>query len=176
MAGAASGLVAWLTGLPSSGKSTLGAILCNRLRAEGLQAILLDGDAVRDALVPRPGYTPEARDAFYASLAGLAALLAQDGAVVVVAATAHLRAFRDRARALSPAFLEIFVDTDPAECARRDAKGLYAATRTGDVSGLPGAGVAYEPPVAPDVVARGGRDEGAVDAVVKRIVALKEEA
>lgn len=167
--GAPAGAVVWLTGLPSAGKSTLGARLRDRLRAEGWHASLLDGDELRAALVPRPGYTPGERDAFYASLAGIAALLARDGALVVVAATAHQRAFRERARALAPAFLEVFVDVDPAECARRDAKGLYAATRSGGVGALPGADLDYEPPEAPDVVARGGHDDEAISAVVERI-------
>jgi adenylylsulfate kinase len=166
------GVVVWLTGMPSSGKSTLGARLRDRLRSEGWACCLLDGDAVRDVLVPRPGYSPEARDAFYASLAGLAGLLARDGAVVVVAATAHRRAFRERARAMAPSFLEVFVDVDPTECARRDAKGLYAATRAGEVSALPGADLAYEPPEAPDVVARGGLDEAAIGVIAERIAGM----
>ena len=44
---------------------------------------MLDGDELRKALVPPPGYTPEARDAFYATLAYLAALLAGRGGVQV---------------------------------------------------------------------------------------------
>jgi adenylylsulfate kinase len=167
--------VVWLTGMPSSGKSTLGARLKDRLRTEGWPCCLLDGDAVREVLVPRPGYSPEAREAFYASLAGLAGLLARDGAVVVVAATAHRRAFRERARALAPSFVEVFVDVDPAECARRDAKGLYAATRAGEVGGLPGADLEYEPPAAPDLVARGGLDDAAVASIIQRIAAVLKE-
>ena len=46
-------------------------------------------EAVRDALVPAPAYTPEARDAFYATLAQLAALLAAQDLIVLVAATVH---------------------------------------------------------------------------------------
>jgi acetoin utilization protein AcuB len=130
---------------------------------------LLDGDEVRAALVPRPGYSPEARDAFYASLAGIAALLARDRAAVVVAATANRRAYRDRARALAPRFLEVYIDVDPDECARRDAKGLYAATAAGEVRGLPGADEEYEPPDAPDVVASGGLDDAALSTIMDRV-------
>ncbi|HET6922420.1 MAG TPA: adenylyl-sulfate kinase, partial [Anaeromyxobacteraceae bacterium] len=70
------GTVIWITGLPASGKSTLAARLRERLEALGRPAVVLDGDAVREALVPRPGYSAEERDAFYRTLAGLAALLA----------------------------------------------------------------------------------------------------
>lgn len=163
------GCVVWLTGLPSSGKSTLGVRLRDRLLAAGRCCALLDGDEVRDALVPRPGYSAEERDAFYATLANLAALLARGGAVVVVAATAHRRAYRERARALAPRFLEVHVDVDPAECVRRDAKGLYAAARAGGTGELPGAGVAYEPPTSPDLIARGGEDDAALADLLARL-------
>ena len=59
------GAVVWVTGLPASGKSTLALRLRDRLRAAGVAAVVLDGDAVRAALVPAPGYDPAGRAAFY---------------------------------------------------------------------------------------------------------------
>jgi adenylylsulfate kinase len=160
------GVVVWITGLPSSGKSTFAAQLGRCLAEAGRPACTLDGDEVRKALVPAPGYTPEARADFYATLARLAALLAAQGLVVAVPATAHRAAFRAEARAIAPRFVEVYVATDADECRRRDAKGLYAATRAGAAAGLPGADLAYEPPDAPDVVAQGGHDEAAFAAVL----------
>jgi len=157
-----SGAVAWATGLPSSGKSTFARRLQARLAARGASPLLLDGDEVRAALAPAPGHSPAERDAFYETLARLAALAARQGLVVVVAATAHRRAHRDRCRALAPRFVEIWVRTPMEECERRDARGLYARHRRGEAPDLPGPGVAYEPPLAPEVVADGGEDEGAV--------------
>jgi adenylylsulfate kinase len=165
------GAVVWITGLPSSGKSTLAAAIHERLSALGRPACKLDGDEVRAAMVPSPGYTPEARDAFYATLARLAAMLASQGLVVVVPATAHRAAYREEARQRAPRFVEVYVDVGAEECARRDAKGLYAAARDGETKSLPGAGVAYEPPVAPDVIAKGGLDAEAAS----RVLALVSE-
>jgi adenylylsulfate kinase len=158
-----SGCVIWLTGLPGSGKSTLAGAIRERL---GDIACILDGDEVRDALVPRPGYTDEERDAFYASLANLAALVARQGLIALVPATAHRAAFRDRARAAAPAFIEVHVATAANECAARDPKGLWARAAGGDVQALPGSGVSYEPPAAADVIATGGFDRAAIDAIV----------
>jgi adenylylsulfate kinase len=162
-----SGTVIWVTGLPSAGKSTLGRAVVERLRAAGRPAALLDGDAVRAALVPAPGFEPEGRAAFYATLGNLAVLLAAEGLAVVVAATAQRRAFRDAIRARVPRFLEVWVDTPAAACAARDPGGLGAAARAGAAPGLPGAGEPYEPPRAPEVVAKGGEDAAAVEAVVR---------
>ena len=117
------GAVVWVTGLPAAGKSTFARRLRDRLRAGGVAAAVLDGDAVRAALVPAPGYDPEGRAAFYETLGNLALALASDGLAVVVAATAHRRAFRDRVRARlssgaeagngAPRFVEVLVDAPP---------------------------------------------------------------
>jgi adenylylsulfate kinase len=148
------GLVVWLTGLPSSGKSTLAVRTCEKLRATGSATLLLDSDDVRAALRPEPGCDEAGRDAFYETLARLAALAAAQGFIVFVAATAHRRAFRDRARSLSPVFLEVFVDTSIEECMRRDSKGLYERARTEGQGALPGVFVPYEAPTAAELVFR----------------------
>ncbi len=167
-----SGAVVWVTGLPASGKSTFARRLRDRLRALGLPTTVLDGDAMRTALVPAPGYDPAGRAAFYETLGNVALALAADGVVAIVAATANRRAFRDRVRAgLSSRskaserperFVEVFVDVPPEVCAARDPKGLWAKARAGEAPELPGGGAAYEPPTAPEVVARGGEDAEAV--------------
>jgi adenylylsulfate kinase len=160
------GAIVWITGLPGAGKSTLAATVAERLRAAGTACALLDGDEVRAALGLPAGRGPEERDAFYAALARLAALLAGQGLVAVVAATANRAAHRERARALAPRYLEVHVATPAAECARRDPRGLYAAARSGAATGVPGADAPYEAPAAPDVVASGGEDGAAVDRLI----------
>jgi adenylylsulfate kinase len=166
---AGKGAVAWFTGLPSSGKSTLAGLVRARLAAAGAPVVLLDGDQVRRALVPAPGYAPAERDAFYETLARLAALLASQGMVVLVAATAHRRVHRERARALTPRFVEVHVATPADDCQARDVKGLWSAARAGAAPHLPGSGVAYEPPARPEVVASGGQDAAALEAVLEAL-------
>ncbi len=167
------GVLVWITGLPSSGKSTFAGRVRALLETRGRSAVVLDGDEVRAALVPKPGYDDAARDAFYATLAGLAALLVRQGAIVLVPATANRRAYRDRARGLVSRFIEVWIDVPLEETERRDAKGLYAAARRSQNAGnLPGAGAPYEAPLAPDVVARGGHD----DAAATQLVALLGDA
>jgi adenylylsulfate kinase len=158
------GTVVWFTGLPASGKTTL----AERVR-ERVGGILLDGDTLREVLGAR-GYAPDERDDFYRRLGALAALLAQQGHIVLVAATAPRRAHRDVARALAPRFFEVWVATPLVECERRDPKQLYARARAGDAPALPGIGAAYEPPPSPDLVASGGLDEAAVTAVERAVL------
>jgi adenylylsulfate kinase len=177
------GFVLWLTGLPSSGKSTLARAVRERLVArestDGWPSLVLDGDEVRAALRPTPGYDPTARDDFYHSLSNLAALCAEQGLVVLVPATANLRAFRARARARCGArFAELFVDTPVDECATRDSKGLYRSSAVGAVSSLPGAGAEYQRPEAPELVVRPGDPDAAervAQWLIDRVRALSDE-
>jgi len=62
--------------------------------------------------------------------------------------------------------VEVFVDVPLDVCAARDTKGLYAASGRGAVTQLPGMGLGFEPPEAPDVVASGGEDPSAPAAVL----------
>lgn len=160
-----SGCVVWFTGLPASGKTTLSRELRERLRRLGAAVCVLDGDVMRAILTPKLGYSDEARTEFYHLLARLAAELASQGLVVLVPATAHLRAYREHARELAPRFLEVWVSTSLDECRRRDPKGLYASAEK--VPGhLPGVDLPYEAPTNADVRASGGGDTAAVERVL----------
>ncbi|MCC7536102.1 MAG: adenylyl-sulfate kinase [Deltaproteobacteria bacterium] len=158
----ARGSVVWLTGRPASGKTTIARALHRELAASAVASCVLDGDELRPVLVPDAGYDAPGRAAFYGALASLAWVLAEQGLVVLVAATAPSRAHRDvlRARAQAsrsdgaesgPRFVEVHVACDEGVCASRDPKGLYAAARRGEVSTLPGAQVAYEAPLHPEL-------------------------
>jgi len=171
MTTAPAGAIVWITGLPASGKSTLAERVRARRAAGARPCVVLDGDAVRAALVPPPGYDDAARDAFYETLGRLALLLAAQGHDVIVAATAHRRAYRDRVRAATARFVEVLVHASAADRAARDHKGLYAAARAGAAPNLPGAGAPYEAPVRPDVEADGGHDAAALERICALLAA-----
>lgn len=145
----------WFTGRPAAGKTTLARALKELAAARGTALIHLESDSLRRILTPQATYTPEERDRFYEMVAGLAALLTEQGFPVIVDATAPRRVHRERARRLVPRLLEVFVDTPPDVCERRDPKGLYRASRRGEAPHVPGAGEPYEEPARPDLVISG---------------------
>ncbi len=168
------GCVVWFYGLPSSGKTTMARAVQAGLRANQAACCLLDGDEVRGCLVPEPGFDAPARDAFYETLGRLASALARQEFIVLVAATAHKRAYRDRARELAPSWIEIFVATPAAECERRDAKGLYRQARQGIIADFPGVHEAFEEPDRPAFRAPGLDDHRVVAAIVKQALAAHD--
>jgi len=163
----------WLTGLPASGKSTVARALAAELDGKGIRAALLESDAVRREITPRPKYDDTEREAFYATLAYLARVLVLHGVHVIVDATANRRAYRDRAREAIPRFLEVHVRCPLAVCQARDPKGIYRRGAEGTAQDVPGVSAPYEPPLLPEVVIDGERDDPAVAA--RRIVSALEK-
>jgi adenylylsulfate kinase len=165
------GAIVWFTGLPACGKSTLARRVQQQVARTARASVLLDGDEVREILGEH-GYGDSDRERFYRELAALAALIAKQGVVVLVAATAPRREDRDRARGLMPegGFVEVWVNTRPEDCEARDPKGLYAQARRDPANTLPGVGADYEPPLAPEVIADGGFDDAAAAVIECRLV------
>ncbi len=148
----------WVTGLPSSGKSTLSAALAAQLAARGEDVAVLESDALRHILTPHPTYSEEERDLFYQATAHIGRLLVDHGVPVIFDATANRRAYRDRARQWIACFIEVYVDCPLDECMKRDKKGIYKKAREGAASTVPGLQAAYEPPEQPDLVVAGDRE------------------
>ncbi len=161
------GVVVWFTGLPASGKTTLARHVRDQIAPRHPCAIL-DSDELRIAL-GATAYDEASRAAFYRSVRALATLLARQGIVVLVAATAPRRDHRVFAQDNAPTVIEVYVRTSLEVCADRDPKGLYAAAGSDPGTTLPGVGEVFEPPLSPDVVAGGGEDAAAVDAIVELV-------
>lgn len=55
-------------------------------------------------------------------------------------------------------FIEVFADAPLEVCEQRDAKGLYAKARAGEIKGFTGIDDPYEPPAGPEVVCSTDRE------------------
>jgi bifunctional enzyme CysN/CysC len=142
------GAVVWLTGLPASGKSTLARALERSLFSRGGSPILLDGDTLRAGLNRDLGFSVEDRRENIRRLAEVAAHLAKNGHIAIVAAVSPSREDRALARQIADtAFREIYVSTPPDICESRDPKGHYAKARAGNLAAFTGIANDYQPPL-----------------------------
>ena len=164
----------WLTGLPSSGKSTLASLLQARIRARGFPVMVLDGDEVRTWLTAGLGFSREDRDENIRRIAHLALFQNRASVITITAAISPYRGARERARELIGRFLEVYVDCPLAVCEERDVKGLYKKARRGEVQHFTGVSDPYESPVTSDVVVRTDREskEQCVTRIMERIEQL----
>ena len=138
----------WFTGLSGAGKSTIANLVEKKLAARGRHTFLLDGDNVRHGLNRDLGFTEADRIENIRRVGEVARLMADAGLIVLTAFISPFRAERDMVRRMLPEgeFIEIFVDTPLAEAEKRDAKGLYAKARAGELKNFTGIDSPYEPP------------------------------
>ena len=147
------GVCLWFTGLSGSGKSTTAAIVATLLLEEGRQATVLDGDVVRTHLSKGLGFSKDDRDTNIRRIGFVASEIVRHGGIAICAAISPYRQSRNHVRSMfaDDAFIEIFVDTPIEVCEQRDAKGLYAAARRGEIRDFTGVDDVYETPEAPEL-------------------------
>ena len=99
------------------------------------------------------GFSKEDRDTNIRRIGFVAAEIVKHGGVVICAAVSPYRATRYEVRQLigEASFVEVFVDTPLEVCERRDARGLYARARRGEIKGFTGIDDPYEPPYCPEI-------------------------
>lgn len=166
------GFTLWFTGLSGAGKTTVATALETVLRAQGLRVERLDGDTVRQGLTRDLGFSKVDRDMNIERVTYVAKLLSRNGVAVLAAFISPYREARDRARAETTHFIEIFVDTPLDVCAARDVKGLYAKAFAGELTGFTGVNDPYEPPLTPEIVLHTERET--VEESVNRVLAYLE--
>jgi sulfate adenylyltransferase len=113
----------------------------------------LDGDVVRTHLSKGLGFSKEDRDTNIRRIGFVAAEIVRHGGVVICAAVSPYLMTRNEVRGMvgPDYFIEVFVDTPLEVCEQRDAKGMYAKARRGEITGFTGIDDPYEPPIHPEI-------------------------
>ena len=142
----APGGVVWIMGLPCAGKTSLALAVQRLLDAEGRTALVLDGDQLRQGLCRGLGFSGDGRRESLRRLREVAHLIAQTGAIAIVAAITPYEAERLKAKLLLPWALLVWADALPEVCEQRDAKGMWAAARAGEIDGFTGVDGPFEEP------------------------------
>ena len=149
----------WITGLPSSGKTTIRRALVKRLNEAGISVQVLESDELRRIITPKPTYSPEERDNFYNVMVYAGELLIRNGANIIFDATANKRLYRDKARGAITNFVEVYVKCPLSVCMQRDPKGIYKKAKEGGANTVPGLQELYEEPLNPEIVIESDKEK-----------------
>ena len=174
------GVCIFFTGLSGAGKSTIATALAAAIQSTyGRPVTMLDGDVVRTNLSRELGFSRQDRDTNIERIAFVAAEVVKHGGIVISAAIAPYEAARLNARRKVEQvgrFILVYLSTPLSVCEGRDAKGLYARARRGEISMFTGVSDAYELPVRPDLTI--DTDKTTVDDAVASIISVigKEHA
>ena len=128
------GRVFWITGLSGSGKTTLANALLQRIENP---RVLLDGDALRDALSDlETGYTTAKRLRFALTYAKLCKLISSQGVNVVCSTVSMFHEVQHWNRAHLPGYVEIFLQSSVDDCMAYDNKDVYSGAGAVSVVGV----------------------------------------
>jgi len=142
------GYIVWLTGLSSSGKSTIATELERELFNLGRSVYVLDGDNIRHGLGSDLGFSHKDRTENIRRVGEVAKLFADAGVICITAFISPYQADRDMVRKIMPSgrFIEVFVNAPLEVCEKRDPKGLYAKARAKEIKEFTGISAPYEAP------------------------------
>jgi len=163
------GFTIWFTGLSGAGKSTLAEVIERRLKDQGRNVEILDGDIVRTHLSKGLGFSREDRDTNIKRIAFVCGLLTRNGVVCISAAIAPYREAREWARREIGDFVEVYLKCPIEVCRQRDVKGLYKLVDEGKIKNFTGVDDPYEEPENPELVIE--TDKESVGESVSRIFA-----
>ncbi len=164
--------VVLLTGLPSAGKTTIGRALVDRLGRLGQACQLIDGDEMRERLPPNLGFSRQDRRHQGERARYIAELLVAHDVLVVLAFIAPLRVTREELRqTFGDRYLEVHVRASLQVRESRDTNGVYAKSRSGQVSSYADIDAVYEAPTDPDIGIDTGDQtvEQSVQAILARL-------
>jgi len=143
----------WLTGLPCSGKTTLGVAIEAQLLEMGFQARLLDGDITRKGLCRDLGFSAKDRIENIRRVAEISKLFAECGIITINAFITPTDELRQMAMDIIGRndFINVYVNSPLHICEKRDVKGMYKKARNGEISDFTGISAPFEPPQQPDI-------------------------
>lgn len=146
------GTVFWITGISSSGKTSIGSMLYKKLSENGYSALHLDGDSLRKIVGETFGYSVIERKNASIFYANLCAEIAAQGIHVICSTISLFHCIHDRNRKLIPNYLEIFIDTPLEVAQNRDKRNIYKKKESQSYhSEIVGIDIEPEYPLNPDL-------------------------
>ena len=163
------GTVYFFTGLAGAGKTTIGGLFFEKLKKSCPDAILFDGDRLRDAGGDRD-YSTEARRRGAKSVLAKCRELASQGIDTVYCGIGMYADVRRWCRDNIENYREIYINASMETLRRRNQKGLYSP----GVKQVVGVDLPWDEPDCPDVLVINDYDESPEEIVryIQRVLRL----
>lgn len=142
----------WFTGIPLSGKSTLGNVLAKSLFELGYEVELLDSDNIVFLFVPLLKSSPRDRDIISRSMAISANYLNRHNVISICCATTPRKEIREYNREIINKYVEIYCRCKLSEAEKRDYKGVYKLARNNSIKNFTGISEDYIEPENPELI------------------------
>ena len=156
--------VIWLTGLSGAGKTTIAMAAAERYGCE-----VLDGDTIRD-FFSNHDFSHEGRKRHLLGIARMAKMISKHTHVVCSFITPYEDVREEILEILPDNAIMVHVSTSLELCEERDAKGLYAKARSGEISNFTGISDPFDEPKCAHFSLDSSGDEGkSVDDLVDQL-------
>lgn len=148
------GIVVWLSGLPCSGKTTIGQGLEAALSNAGFLVRMLDGDITRQGICSDLGFSHKDRKENIRRIAEISKLFACTGIVTICAFITPTDELREMAQQIigEQNIVNVFIKAPLTLCEQRDVKGMYRKAREGTLPAFTGISAPFEIPAQPDCI------------------------
>lgn len=146
------GTVYWITGLSGAGKTTIGKLLYDKIRAEYPNTVILDGDILRKVFGDDLGYSKEERRKCAMRYSRLCAMLQEQGMNVICCTISMFDSVREWNRENIRNYKEIYVKVSMETLQKRDQKGLYSGMTEEEQKEVVGIHMEIEEPKCPDLI------------------------
>ncbi len=172
------GFAIWLTGLSSSGKTTIANALEIKLKEKAYLVKVIDGDILRDGLNKNLGFSIEDRNENIRRAAEVTKMFVESNFICICSFISPTKAIRSLAKEIIGAdkFIEVFVSTPLSVCEHRDVKGLYKKARAGQLKEFTGIDSPYEVPDCPHITIETANSSlhDEIEYIINTLVALKK--
>ena len=155
--GKSKGLFIQMTGMSGAGKTTLARLVQQRLKKNGYQVEVIDGDEYRAGLCSDLGFSKEDRNENIKRLGFVAKILARNNVISIISAINPYEEIRKELKDQHGSVSCVYIKCDLEELKKRDTKGLYRRALLPDdhpqkIQNFTGISDPFEVPPEPDLV------------------------
>ena len=136
-------VVLWITGIPKSGKTTLGDMVYEELIKDKLKIQRLDSHDVRP-LFPETGFSRDEVNNHIKRAGHLASMLEKNGIITIASFVSPYSESRDFVREICENYIEVYLKISVDEVRKEHDCELYDQAEKGLVKNVPGMDVVFE--------------------------------